>query len=812
MYQYWLALHGRTNNQHRRALYQVCKRAISSLAQKFGISAKQLGQNLEADFHEFTVENPDRSPTSLAEDYICDDFQTTDQVLKAARFLLSYEILHDPVVCKYLWEVYEKLATVSTRPTPKGREVIDTYHPYRGIRRTEGKPAFKFTDSEFLLMLKAEREGLILISLELPDEQKNQLLDALQRNYFSTRTDERAEVWNEQRSLILEQVLAKKLVSWERDLRETLTTQAKAHALERAQLSLERLLRRGPFRPPPDTFAPGEGVDEMRMLVVVWNRPEPMAGVLLDSSGRVVSSLQLPFFPVGREKDLDIATLREFILKHLPHAIVVAITDMGSKRLHEEMGYIIRDLLNENRDYIAPHLTYASSTAARVCANSKPSLTEHGATSQIALRQAVSVGRMLLDPLAELSNLCNRDSDLLALKLHPLEDDIQPKADVVNALHRVFINMTNGIGVDLNDVYNNPHKAGMLQFVAGFGPRKAKHFLEVMQHHGEVSERRQLRSELGLGPVLYTNCAGFIRLMNAETPLDRTRIHPEDYTIATKMAGDCLDREPGDENYDLAISDVMWNPSKLETVSVEAFAKELEERNNLLKFLTLQDIQKELTHPAAEIRLPYRDLGTERDTDVWDEFKDAAGITEEPGQAVTVTIIAMHSGGLTCRFDNGLIGKIGLHHIADPNSPPPSPRSSDSVREDRRRWVESKIGDSRTIQCKILVFMKEKDQLFAELAMDPQTMEQDTEGHYLDSYLKEKYPWMLLPAEEQQELARARRQAGRAKSRRLRERKITHPMFKNLTLREALVCYFLFFSLVPLTARLILPTNHASRS
>lgn len=187
------------------------------------------------------------------------------------------------------------------------------------------------------------------------------------------------------------------------------------------------------------------------------------------------------------------------------------------------------------------------------------------------LKQAVSVARLLLDPLAEYSHLCNVDEDILCVSYHPLQNEINKvciffifplqfdyqdfhifmamnrgfcfistffshflknwkfillkiyffalfhienfKDDLLSALSLEFINRVNEVGVDVNHCLEFPHTASLLQFVCGFGPRKAVHLLKILkQKDNLLGSRTKLVTDCNMGPKVFMNCAGFIKL------------------------------------------------------------------------------------------------------------------------------------------------------------------------------------------------------------------------------------------------------------------------------------------------------------
>lgn len=137
--------------------------------------------------------------------------------------------------------------------------------------------------------------------------------------------------------------------------------------------------------------------------------------------------------------------------------------------------------------------------------------------------------------------------------------------------------MVNKIGIDLNELIQFPHLQGQLQFISGLGPRKAKYILDQLRKKvGNVKFRMQLWVDKLMGKVVYINSIGFIKVQSNEEDqdiLDSTRIHPENYVLAKKIAKDALDVEKDDK--DQCVNMIMEDPEKLEDLDLEDYAEHL---------------------------------------------------------------------------------------------------------------------------------------------------------------------------------------------------------------------------------------------
>ena len=232
----------------------------------------------------------------------------------------------------------------------------------------------------------------------------------------------------------------------------------------------------------------------------------------------------------------------------------------------------------------------------------------------IKLRQAISQGRRLQDPLLEFSQLYNYDKEISLIKFHPLQDLID-RDQLLSNLEQIFISRTNEVGVDLNRCIAYPHTSNVLQFVCGLGPRKATHIIKYFkQNNLQLENRTFLVVNYNMGKCVFSNCAAFIKIntdamKDSESYieiLDSTRIHPEGYEWARKMAVDALDTEESLEmEPSAALEEIFQNSEKLKELDLDAFAVEL--KNTLYgdQSITLYDIRAELTHRYKETRIRY---------------------------------------------------------------------------------------------------------------------------------------------------------------------------------------------------------------
>ncbi|CAI7921646.1 unnamed protein product [Closterium sp. NIES-54] len=292
---------GQQRRPRKRSMYSVCRRAgLKGVVKRIGLSAFQLGENLISMYKQHEVEDTALSPEEVATEYICAEFPSPALVLRGARHMAEVEISIEPKVREHVREIFNKRAIVSTNPTPRGRQVIDTFHRFAGIERLKDKPVGEFRDDQWLLIAKAESQGLVKVELGLPPAvvQENVIQVAYFSNdvhhlaslilcqphsidflvsshplhpphtlppvssqefeaaYLSDGVSHFASLWNEQRRTILRAAIAARLLpTMHKETRLLLTGRAKAFVTEQCALSLWKHVSVAPF----DVRAKGAG-------------------------------------------------------------------------------------------------------------------------------------------------------------------------------------------------------------------------------------------------------------------------------------------------------------------------------------------------------------------------------------------------------------------------------------------------------------------------------------------------------------------------------------------------------------------------
>ena len=405
-------------------------------------------------------------------------------------------------------------------------------------------------------------------------------------------------------------------------------------------------------------------------FVFVPNNENASFAAVIDGDGEVTDYLKLEYFMLKKTdwmtdqerslRDKDNDKLKKFILQKKPHVIGVSCDTLITRYVVDDIKAIVTEL-HETEQFPQIAVEFVDSELSTVYMNSKKALTDFHNYPPL-LRQAISIARRLQDPLIEFSQLCTADEEILCIKYHSLQEHL-PKDELLNSLYLEFVNQVNEVGVDVNRAIVHPHTSQLVQFIGGLGPRKGAYLIRTLkkQQTPLLENRTQLVQNCNIGKVVFINCAGFIKIDTASLSdsgtdtyieiLDSSRVHPEAYEWARKMAVDALEYDEDNEtNPAQALEEIIENPEKLKDLDLDAFAEELDRQGMGLKTITLYDIRAELTNRFKDQRIPYRSPNLE------EVFRMLTGETHDSfyiGKLVTGKVISVaRKKPMTDQLDN----------------------------------------------------------------------------------------------------------------------------------------------------------------
>ncbi|PON81487.1 Transcription elongation factor [Trema orientale] len=775
---------GQYKRPKRKSLYSICSKAgLYDVASKFGYSSEQFGLQLSLERMRMDeLEDAKETPEEMASTYTCAMFESPQAVLKGARHMAAVEISCEPCVRKYVRSNYLDNVVISTCPTPDGNVAIDSFHQFSRVKWLREKPLTIFEDAQWLLIQKAEEEKLLQVTIKLPEEKLNKLINDFNEYYLSDSVSKSAQLWNEQRKLILQDALFTFLLpSMEKEARALLTSRAKNWLLMEYGKVLWNKVSVGPYqRKENDINSDDEAAP--RVLACCWGPGKPATTfVMLDSSGEVLDvlytgSLTLRSQNVNdqQRKKNDQERVLKFMTDHQPHVVVLGAVNLSCTRLKEDIYEIIFKMVEENprdvgHDMDGLSIVYGDESLPRLYENSRVSSDQLPGQSGI-VKRAVALGRFLQNPLAMVSTLCGPGREILSWKLNPLETFLTPD-EKYGMVEQIMVDVTNQVGLDINLAIGHEWLFAPLQFVSGLGPRKAASLQRSLVRAGAIFTRKDFVTAHGLGRKVFVNAGGFLRIRRSGLAtstsqfidlLDDTRIHPESYALAQELAKDVYDEDGANDDDDaleMAIEHVRDRPSVLKTLDVEEYAKSKNREN---KIATFYDIKGELMHGFQDWRKQYEEPSQD------EEFYMISGESEDTlaeGRIVQATVRRVQAQKAFCVLDSGLTGILMKEDYSDDGR---------DISE-----LSDRLHEGDILTCKIKSIQKNRYQVFLVSKESEMRINKQPDFSKDDAYYREDRSSL------QSEQEKARKEKELAKKH-FKPRMIVHPRFQNITADEAM--------------------------
>ena len=316
-------------------------------------------------------------------------------------------------------------------------------------------------------------------------------------------------------------------------------------------------------------------------------------------------------------------------LQRMINAYKIEAIAIGNGTASRESETFISNILQNSANNFGNILKYVVSEDGASIYSASPVAREEFPDEDVTTRGAVSIGRRLMDPLAELVKI-----DPKSIGVGQYQHDVD-QSKLKHSLDQTVMSCVNQVGVNLNTA-----SLHLLTYVSGLGPALARNIIDYRREHGAFTSRAQLKKVKRLGDTAYQQCAGFLRIPNAKNPLDNSAVHPESYHIVEQMA----------EDLKCTIKDLIGNQSLLAQIDIQRY--------------------KSIT-PQAPLR---RERGSEAPSSSLEGGRGALPNLPEP----TVTDRREVKGGVPMRTreDKGALNlPQHLRKVSASLSPPPSGRS-----------------------------------------------------------------------------------------------------------------------------------------
>jgi uncharacterized protein len=366
--------------------------------------------------------------------------------------------------------------------------------------------------------------------------------------------------------------------------------------------------------------------------------------VCLDAQGNLLHHEAIfPHPPINKQMQAAIS-MEKMLRKYQIEAIAI-----GNGTASRETNDFIKDVLagkyalptddsesNDKNWSSSVQVFTVSEDGASIYSASKTAREEFP-DEDVTVRGAVSIGRRLMDPLAELVKI-----DPKSIGVGQYQHDVD-QSKLKKSLDQTVESCVNMVGVNLNTASQH-----LLMYVSGLGAALAKNIVDYRKEHGAFSSRAQLKKVPRLGPAAFEQCAGFLRIPDAKNPLDRSAVHPESYTIVEQMAKDC----------GCTIVELMKDTEKRKLIDLKKYA------NDTVGIPTLTDIMQELEKPGLDPREQIEEFEFDPSVQSIDDLVEGMIL---PGIVTNITKfgafvdIGVHQDGLVH------VSQLADHYVKDPN-------------------------------------------------------------------------------------------------------------------------------------------------
>ena len=433
-----------------------------------------------------------------AEKYVTEEVKTAADAIQGAKDIIAENVSDN---AKLRWAFKDTIVKSGVITTKKKKDAEDPKHVYEMYYERSEKIS-QIANHRVMAIDRAEKEKVITVSFSYDYEH---LEDEAYRAYTHGASTVVAEELKQAVADGCERLL---FPSIENEIRSDLSDRAHTSSIEVFSMNLEKLLS-----PPP-----------LKGRIVLGFDPGYANGcklAVLDDTGKMLTVDKV--YPFDRKGEVIEAASKKVLM--LIKKYGVQIVAIGNGTASRESEKLIADLIRDNNldvQYAIVSEAGASIWSAQEAARQEfPDLA-------IELRSAISIGRRLLDPLPELIKI-----DPKSIGVGQYQHDLPEKA-LNERLDEAIMKVVNRVGADLNTASSE-----LLTHISGLNAGIAKEIVKYRDENGRFTNREQLLKVKKLGPKAYTQCAGFLRIMGGEEPLDETNIHPESYDAARKVMAAC---------------------------------------------------------------------------------------------------------------------------------------------------------------------------------------------------------------------------------------------------------------------------------
>jgi uncharacterized protein len=487
------------------------------------------------------LEQKENDPAHKAEDFLTDDVATIEDAIAGASDIIAEWISEDEKARRQLRYIFEKEAVIYSKVV-KGKEA-------EGIKFSDyydwSEPLRKCPSHRLLAMRRGEEEGFLRLSVE-PEEEH--ALDILNHIFVKGK--------NASSDIVTVAVKD----SWKRLLSSSMETEFRNISKEKADNEAIAV-----FADNLRQLLLGSPLGEKNVLAIDPGFRTGCKIVCLDRQGNLVHNETIYPHPPQNETAMSIKKILSLVNAYKIEAIAI-----GNGTASRETEDFIKWVKFENDIQV-----FVVSEAGASIYSASKTAREEFPDYDVTVRGAVSIGRRLMDPLAELVKI-----DPKSIGVGQYQHDVDQQK-LQKSLDDVVMSCVNAVGVEVNTASKH-----LLTYISGLGPQLAQNIVDYRAENGPFRTRKELLKVKRMGDKAFEQSAGFLRIRNADNPLDSSAVHPESYYVVEKMSKDI----------GCDVKDLMTNENKRKEIRLEKYV------SPVTGLPTLKDIMDELAKPGRDPR------------------------------------------------------------------------------------------------------------------------------------------------------------------------------------------------------------------
>lgn len=544
------------------------------------------------------------APIELAKSFVNPqkEVKNAEEALAGARDILAEQMMETPEAREDARRLFAKKTQVKSKVAKGKQEVGMKYKDYFDWSES----LHQAPSHRVLALLRGENEGILQISLSGPDDE---VLERLEKRFITGR------------NACAQQVEMAIQDGYKRLLFPAMETEMRADAKKRADEEAIRV-----FAENMRQLLLAAPLGQKRLLAIDPGFRTGCKVVCLSKQGTLIDNTTIyPHTGPGQAQEA-VNSLQAWIKKYEIEAIAI-----GNGTAGRETEAFVKSLPTDKIPIIMVNESGASIYSASDIAR------EEFPDKDITVRGAVSIGRRLMDPLAELVKI-----DPKSIGVGQYQHDVDQKK-LQSSLDDTVISCVNAVGVELNTASKQ-----ILSYISGLGPQLAQNIIDYRVKNGPFTSRAELKKVARLGEKAYEQAAGFLRIHQAKNPLDASAVHPERYPIVEKMAKDLQCK----------VSDLLAQDTLRKQIQIQRYVSEE------VGIPTLSDIIQELAKPGRDPREQFEAFAFSEGIN---EIKDLRIGMKLPGIVTNITNfgafvdIGVHQDGLVH------VSQLANQFVKDPN-------------------------------------------------------------------------------------------------------------------------------------------------